>query len=279
MAGKVFIIAEIGLNSNGDLSLTKEMIKAAKESGCDAVKFQKRNIDKVYTEEYLKGPRKSPWGTTQREQKEGLEFSEEEYDSIDKFCKKNNIEWFASAWDLDSQAFLRRYGCKYNKIASPMLVDKDFLNEVAKERKYTFISTGMSKLQDIATAVEIFDKHKCPFELMHCVSEYPLKAANANLAMIVRLRNTFDCEVGWSDHSMGNHLSIAAVTLGASSVERHFTTDRSLYGSDQKASIEPEEMKRMVDGIRDIEVAIGNGTKTITEQEKFNAKKLRQHIL
>ena len=164
---KIFFIAEIGINNNGDLKICKELIDLSKEAGFDAVKFQKRDINIVYTKEMLDSPRESPWGKTQRDQKQGLEFNEEEYNEIDNYCKLKKIEWFASAWDLNSLTFLKKYNLKYNKIASAMIVDKKFLREVAKEKKHTFISTGMSTMEDIENAVNIFKKEKCSFELMH----------------------------------------------------------------------------------------------------------------
>ena len=165
----LFLIAEVGINHNGDLELAKNMIKAAHDAGFDAVKFQKRTIENVYTKEYLDGDRESPWGVTQREQKEGLEFSEDEYGEIDKYCKELGIEWFASAWDVDSQKFLRKFDLKYNKVASPMLGHKPLLKEIASEGKKTFVSTGMATLEEIDEVVHLFRKANCPFELMYCV--------------------------------------------------------------------------------------------------------------
>ncbi|MBT5470899.1 MAG: N-acetylneuraminate synthase, partial [Nitrospina sp.] len=177
----MFVIAEIGINHNGDIFIAKKLIDVASEAGCDAVKFQKRTIDKVYTKEVLDSPRESPWGTTQREQKEGLEFGKEEYEEIDKYCRDKGIEWYASAWDLESQEFLRQFDCKYNKIASSMIVDEDFLKAVASEGRHTFVSTGMMELDGVDSAVKVFQDAKCPFELMHTVSTYPMKDEDANL--------------------------------------------------------------------------------------------------
>ena len=168
----IFIISEIGINHNGDLELAKKMIQESKDCGADAVKFQKRDIDIVYDKKLLDSFRESPWGNTQRDQKQGLEFDEKDYDQIDEFCKKINIEWFASAWDINSLKLLDKYDPKYHKIASAMIVDIKLLNEVAKRKKHTFISTGMSKIKDIEKAVNIFRNHKCSFELMHCISKY-----------------------------------------------------------------------------------------------------------
>jgi N-acetylneuraminate synthase len=181
MKNNIFIIAEIGINHNGDLNLAKKLIEKSKQAGADAVKFQKRNINIVYSQEELDKPRESPFGLTTRDQKLGLEFNVSEYDEIDSFCKKKNIEWFASAWDLDSLKFLKKYNLNYNKIASAMIVDHDLLKEVAKEQKYTFISTGMSTYKMIDYAVKIFKDYNCPFELMHCVSQYPFESEFASL--------------------------------------------------------------------------------------------------
>ena len=174
MAKNPFIIAEIGINHNGSIKICKKLIDIAKRSGCDAVKFQKRNIDLVYSKDQLDSPRESPWGKTTRDQKKGLELNYSDYCIINNYCKKLKINWFASAWDLESIKFLKKFNLKYNKIASAMLVDKKFLYEVAKQRKYTFISTGMSYMQNISDAVKIFKANKCKFELMHCVSTYPI---------------------------------------------------------------------------------------------------------
>ena len=270
-----FITAEIGINHNGDLELAKKLIDLAAEAGCDAVKFQKRTIDKVYTQEYLAGERVSPWGTTQREQKEGLEFGLEEYREIDRYCREKGIEWFASAWDVDSQIFLRQFDLKYNKVASAMLVNDALLQEIAKEKKYTFIATGMSTWEEIDHAVAVFRKYDCPFELMHCNSTYPMKNEDANLLMIPVLREKYGVRVGYSGHETGRTVSTAAVALGAASVERHITLDKAMYGSDQAASLEADDFQRLVKDIRVIEKALGNGEKVLTEAETVVRKKLR----
>lgn len=270
-----FIIAEIGINHNGDLQLAKKLIDAAVTAGCDAVKFQKRTVDKVYTQEYLDEPRISPWGTTQREQKEGLEFSKEQYDQIDRYCREKGIEWYASAWDIESQKFLKQYDCKFNKVASAMLTNQELLEEIAKEGKYTFIATGMSVLEEIDNAVEIFEKYKCPFELMHCNSTYPMPEEDANLKLIKVLSDVYKCRVGYSGHEAGTLVSTCAVAAGATSIERHITIDRTMYGSDQKASIEPYELCKLVKDIRDTEKIMGDGKKVLTEAEKEAREKLR----
>ena len=277
---KIIIIAEIGINHNGDLDLAKKMVKAVKGCGADLVKFQKRDINLVYTKSFLDEKRESPWGNTQFDQKNGLEFNEKEYDEINSYCKEINIGWFASAWDLNSLKFLDKYNFKYHKIASAMIVDKKFLNEVAERKKHTFISTGMSTDEDIDCAVNIFRKNNCPFELMHCVSAYPFDAKHSNLQLISIMKKKYNCDVGYSGHEKsGLAISYAAAAQGISSLERHFTTDRTLYGSDQAASIATEGFARLVGGVREIEKAFSQvQKKEILEIEKPVAKKLREHL-
>lgn len=271
----VIVIAEIGINHNGDMELAKKLIEWAALCGCDAVKFQKRTVDKVYTKEYLDSYRESPWGTTQRAQKEGLEFGKEEYDIIDAYCKEHKIDWFASAWDIDAQIFLKQYDLHYNKVASAMLVREDLLEMIAQEGKHTFISTGMSTWEEIDKVVEIFRKHNCPFELMHCNSTYPMKNEDANLQMIGKLRERYGCDVGYSGHETGRIVSLAAAALGATSVERHITLDRAMYGSDQAASLEVDDLQRLVKDIRTIEQALGTGERILSPAEEAVKKKLR----
>jgi N-acetylneuraminate synthase len=278
MKKPIFIIAEIGINHNGDLGITKDLIKVAKEAGCDAVKFQKRTLEKVYTQEELNNQRESPWGTTNRQQKEGLEFGQQEFEQIDSYCNELDIEWFASAWDVESQNFLKQFDLKYNKIASAMMVDSDLLRIVAAEGRHTFISTGMSTLEEIDCAVEIFKKSGCPFEVMHCVSTYPMKDEDANLKMIHSLRKRYQCDVGYSGHEVGLAVSYAAAALGITSLERHVTLGRSMYGSDQSASIEPSGLRQLVGAVRKIEKAMGDGVKRIIDAEVPIADKLRAHL-
>ena len=271
-----FLIAEIGINHNGDLEIAKKLIDFACQAKFDAVKFQKRDINVVYTKEYLDSPRESPWGKTQREQKTGLEFGEKEYLEIDEYCKKKNIYWFASAWDVNSQKFLRKFNLKYNKVASAMLGNFPLLKEIAKEKRYTFISTGMCTLDEIRKVTQLFSEYECPFELMHCNSSYPMKDEEANLKCIKTLREKFACKVGYSGHE--NSLigvSIIAAALGATSIERHITLDRTMYGSDQAASIEARNLKNLGDSIRSVHLILGNGIKTITTEEKKVREKLR----
>jgi len=272
----VFLIAEIGINHNGDLDIAKKLIDGAVFAGCDAVKFQKRTLDKVYSKEELDKFRESPWGTTNRAQKEHLEFGRAHYDEIDRYCRQRGIHWLASAWDLESQKFLRPYDLKYNKIASAMLTHRELLQEVAAEGKYTFISTGMSTMTEIEAAVKIFQEAECPFELMHCSSEYPMRDEDANLRMIPVLRERFQCDVGYSGHEVGLITTCAAVALGATSVERHITLNRAMYGSDQAASVEVMGFYRLAGYLKTIEAAMGDGEKRISEKEHAIKEKLRK---
>lgn len=274
----IFFIAEIGINHNGDLALAKQLIDVAVDAGADAVKFQKRDIDLVYTQEFLDSSRESPWGTTQRHQKAGLEFGDEQYWEIDRYCRDKSIQWFASAWDINSKLFLRKFKCNYNKIASAMIVDEDLLHATAEEGLHTFISTGMSSYAQIDRAVEIFSKASCPYELMHCVSTYPMRDEDANLRTILTLRERYGCEVGYSGHEAGLAVSYAAAALGISSLERHITMNRAMYGSDQAASIEPAGLRQLVGAIRKIELAMGDGVKRVLDAEVPIAQKLRAHI-
>lgn len=277
---KVYIIGEIGINHNGDLKIAKELIKQANECGADAVKFQKRKIEAVYSKDILDQERESPWGKTQREQKFGLEFEINEYNEINEYCRQIGIDWFASAWDIDSLNFLKQYNLKFNKVASAMITDLKLLESIAQSKLHTFISTGMSSKDDIDNAVDIFKKNNCSFELMHCISAYPFDDTKANLNLIKVLKDKFKCNVGYSGHEKGGlAISYAATAFDISSLERHFTLDRTMYGSDQAASIEPKTFKELIGGVRKIEKAIqGDKDKKILEIEKEVAKKLRSHI-
>ena len=275
IAERVFVIAEIGINHNGDLTVAKQLIDVAHAAGCDAVKFQKRAIDVVYSPDVLAQPRQSPWGATQREQKEGLEFGEAEYDAIDAYCRELGIDWFASAWDVDSQHFLAKYKLKYNKIASAMVTNRAVVEAVAAEKKLTFLSTGMSTIQEVDAAVDIFRKHGCPFVLMHTVSTYPTAEAELNLITMQTLRQRYGVDVGYSGHEVSVEPSVLAALLGAVAVERHITLDRTMYGSDQSASLEPDELAALVERMRAIPSLIGDGEKRVTQGEEAVARKLR----
>ena len=274
----IFITGEIGINHNGDLGIAKNLIDVAVDAGADAVKFQKRSIDLVYTKEFLDSPRESPWGTTQREQKEGIEFGLDEYQEIDKYCREKGIDWYASAWDIESLKFLLKFNLKHNKIASAMIVYHDFLKEVASERRHTFISTGMTEEKDIAKAVKIFREANCPFTLMHCISTYPMVDEDANLNAIKTIREKYNCDVGYSGHEVGLAVSYAAAALSITALERHITLDRAMYGSDQASSVEPAGFRMLVGAVRKIEKAMGDGKLGYNEKEISIAENLRQHL-
>ena len=274
----IYIIAEIGINHNGDIGIAKDLIDVAVDAGADAVKFQKRTIDHVYTKDFLSSNRESPWGTTQKEQKEGLEFGLEEYKEIDRYCKEKGIEWFASAWDLESQKFLKQFNLNYNKVASAMIVYEDLFKEIASEGKHTFISTGMTTEDDIAKAVEVFHSANCPFTLLHCISTYPMKDEDANLNAINTLRKKYNCNVGYSGHEVGLAVSYGAAALGITVLERHITINRAMYGSDQASSVEPPAFRNLVGAVRKIEKAMGDGKLGYLEREVPIAKNLRQHL-
>lgn len=275
IANRVFVIAEIGINHNGDLEIAKKLIDMAKAADCDAVKFQKRTIDIVYTPEVLAQKRESPWGTTQREQKEGLEFGEAEYDEIDAYCRKVGIAWFASAWDVPSQHFLRKYDGRFNKVASAMVTHGEFLEEVASEGKLTFISTGMATLEAIDRAVEIFKRRDCPFVLFHVVATYPAAEEDLNLRVMQALRERYGCAVGYSGHESSVSPSIMAAMMGAVAIERHITLSRAMYGSDQAASLEKPGLETMVAQLRKIPAVMGDGVKRVLKAEAVVAGKLR----
>ena len=275
----VFLIAEVGINHNGDLNVAKKLIDYAAAAGFDAVKFQKRNIDLVYKKDFLDSFRESPWGNTQRDQKSALEFNINDYKEIDNYCNKKNIKWSASAWDLDSQEFISSLNVGFNKVASPMLGHKPLIKKIAAEKKKTFISTGMSTLEELDEVVMIFKNANCDFEIMHCNSSYPMSENEANLMCIQTLKKRYGCDVGYSGHeSTLLKICITAVALGATSIERHITLDRAMYGSDQAASIEAGSLKSFVDTIRMIPVIKGDGIKKITDKEKIVRKKLRVNI-
>jgi N-acetylneuraminate synthase len=272
----LYLIAEIGINHNGSEELAKLMIQSAHAAGFDAVKFQKRDIEKVYSKDLLDSPRESPWGSTQRQQKMGLEFSRAQYEDIDRYCKALGIAWSASAWDLDSQEFIHSFDVPWNKVASPMLGNRPLLRKIASERKRTFVSTGMSDIWEIDEVVNLFQRANCPIELMHCNSTYPMPEDHANLKCIPMLRERYHVPVGYSGHEKSVlKVCIAAVALGATSIERHITLDHTMYGSDQAASIETHDLKNFVEVMREVPLMLGNGEKFIQETEIPIRKKLR----
>ena len=272
---KTFIIGEIGINHNGNLKNALDLIRIAKNSGFDAVKFQKRTPEITTPKSKAEILRETPWGRiTYLDYKKKIEFGKKEFDEINKFCKKLKIIWFASPWDIRSNDFLKKYKLKYNKIASPMLTNLKLLNHVAKQKKFTFISTGMSTIKDIEKAVKIFRKNKCQFNLMHGVSTYPCKEENLNLQLIEIYKKKFKVNIGYSGHEKSVSPSLMAVCLGATSIERHITLDRTMWGTDQAASLEQNGMRNLVDLIRKYERAYGNGKKKFLPDEK---KKLKEN--
>ena len=273
----VFITAEIGINHNASLEIAKKLIDIAASAGCDAVKFQKRNVEKIYTKEFLDSPLESPWGKTERDMRLHREFSLKQFEKINKYCKEKRISWYVSCWDVKSQIQMRKFRTKYNKVASAMLVHEKLLKIVAEEGKYTFISTGMSVMKDIKKAVKIFRKYRCPFELMHSHSAYPMPLKEANLRVIQTLKKKFNCKVGYSGHESSSYLvCLTAVMLGATSIERHITLDRTMWGSDHAASLEPAGLYRLVRDIRSLDNIVGDGKKKIWKSELAAQKKLRQ---
>ncbi len=275
----LYLIAEIGINHNGDLGIARQLIDVAADAGFDAVKFQKRTVDVVYTEEFLDSPRESPWGTTQRDQKEGLEFGRADYEEIAAHCAERGLDWSASAWDVEAQRFLQEFDLPFNKVASAMLGHRPLLEEIASERRRTFISTGMATLKEIDEVVELFQGHDCPFELLHCNSTYPMAETDANLRCIPMLRERYGCSVGYSGHeSSGIKVCVTAVALGATVLERHITMDRAMYGSDQAASLEAAGLGSFVESVRTIPQLLGTGEKVITEAEQAVREKLRVDV-
>ena len=275
----VKIIAEIGINHNGDISMAKKLISMAKNCGCDYVKFQKRNPDICVPENQKKLMRETPWGyISYLDYKKKIEFSKDDYKIIDDYCKEKKIEWFASVWDLDSLKFIEQFNVSTHKIASALVTNLELLKEVAKCKKYTFISTGMCELEDIDKAVDIFKKANCEFELMHSVSTYPADEKDLNLSLINFYKKRYNCNVGYSGHEAGISPSVIAAALGASSIERHITLSRSLFGTDQSASVERRGLTELVTVIRKIPIVLGVPQKKMLDAEKPIAKKMRYWV-
>jgi N-acetylneuraminate synthase len=271
-----FIIAEIGINHNGDLETARQLIDVAASAGCDAVKFQKRTIDIVYTKEELGKPRESPFGTTYRELKEGLELGLDDYREIDHYCHELGITWFASCWDEPSVDFIDRFHPPCYKIASASLTDDSLLRHTRSKGKPIILSTGMSTLEQIDHAVEILGEDE--LVILHCTSAYPSPPEELNLRVIHTLENHYHCPIGYSGHEVGISTTVAAMVMGAKIVERHITLDRAMWGSDQAASMEPQGIKRLVEYIRTIERAMGDGNKVIypSEREKIYRHRLKR---
>ena len=270
-----FIIAEIGINHNGDLEIAKKLIDAAAVAGCDAVKFQKRTPELCVPPEQRDVMRETPWGLINYlEYRHRIEFGQEEYQEIDRYCKEHNIIWFASVWDKASVDFLEAFDPPCYKIPSACLTDDELLSYANATGRPIILSTGMSTIEQIRHAVSLLDENR--LLLAHCTSAYPCKPEELNLRMIQTLRSTFDCPVGYSGHEVGLQTTYAAVALGACFVERHITLDRAMWGSDQAASVEPWGFMRLVRDIRVIEKALGNGVKQIYESELPIMQKLRR---
>ena len=269
-----FIIAEIGINHNGSLDLAKKMIDEAVMAGCDAVKFQKRTVTKVYTPEELDVYRPNYYGNTNRDLKLGLELSYEAYCQIDEYCKSKKIMWFASCWDVDSVDFIEQFDVPCHKVASALLTDDEFLRKVKATGKPILMSTGMSTMEEIRHAVDILGEDN--LVLFQCTSTYPSEHNEINLRVIEEFRKKFNCPIGYSGHEKGLLPSILSVQLGACSVERHITMDRTLWGSDQAASLEPEGLRRMVRDIREVKKVLGDGKKVVYDSELPVRAKLRK---
>lgn len=268
------IIAEIGINHNGDVKLAKKLIDIAVEYGCDAVKFQKRTVDVVYTPEDLARPRENPFGPTNGDLKRGLEFGKKEYAQIDKYCKKKGILWFASPWDEQSVDFLEQFDVPCYKIASACLTDDNLLKRVHRTDKPVILSTGMSSPKQIDHAVKILGDKK--LILLQCTATYPSQLSDLNLKVISWLRDKYPIPIGYSGHETGIVESVMAVTLGASVVERHITLDRAMWGSDQAASLEPPGLQKMVRDIRNVSIVLGSDKKQILDSEMPVLQKLRR---
>ena len=276
---KVYIIAEIGINHNGDLNIAKKLIDIAKVAGCDAVKFQKRNPDVCVPEHQKSVERDTPWGRmTYLEYKYKVEFGKKEYDEIDEHCKQRDIAWSASPWDLESLGFLNRYNLPFIKIPSALLTDLDLIAASAKTSKKLIISTGMSTLDEIDTSVNIIKSSNpdCELAILHCNSSYPAPNNDLNLTCIKTLQDRYNCKVGYSGHEFGLTTTIASVCLGASIIERHITLDRTMWGTDQMCSVEPQGLIKLVRGINELSLALGDGVKRVTKGEKLIKDKLRK---
>lgn len=275
---RIYVIAEIGINHNGNLDQALEMIRQAKEAGCDAVKFQKRTIEIVYSNEELRKPRENVFGGTNGDLKRGLEFGKAQYDALDRQCKELEIDWFASPWDEPSVDFLMQYESPYIKIASAMVMDRDFLEHCARSKRPLLVSTGMCDLPMINRAIEAIERVGGNIAcLYHCTSTYPTRDEEINLSGLDTLKTAFPhLRVGFSGHEKGIMPSVCAAAMGAASIERHVTLDRNDWGSDQKASLEMKELADLVSQIRRLEIVRGDGVLRIYDDEKPIAEKLRR---
>ena len=269
-----YVIAEVGINHNGDIDLAKRLISVAVAAGCDAVKFQKRTVDVVYTAKELAQPRPNPFGDTNGDLKHGLEFEADDYEEIASFCKQLKMPWLVSPWDEQSVDFMEKYDTPVYKIASASLTDDNLLKHVRATGKPILASTGMSTYEEIDHAVQVLGKDK--LILMHTTSTYPAKYEQLNLLAIPEMRQRYGVPVGYSGHETGIPTSVAAAVLGACVVERHITMDRAMWGSDQAASLEPNGISRLVRDIRLCEQSMGDGVKRVYEEEIPVMKKLRR---
>jgi N-acetylneuraminate synthase len=278
---KTYIIAEIGINHNGSLDVAKRLIDIAAAAGCDAVKFQKRDPDVCVPEHQKNVLKDTPWGSmTYLEYKHKTEFGKEEYDEIDGYCRERKIKWSASPWDLGSLDFILNYDVPFIKIPSAMLTNKPLLEACLSSGKKVILSTGMSTEKEISEAVSFLEerikvRNNFSYAILHCNSTYPAPLEELNLSCIKTLKETFNCEVGYSGHEFRLGTSVAAIYLGATIIERHITLDRSMWGSDHLSSVEPQGLFKLVSGIRELEKAFGNGEISVTESEKPVRKKLR----
>ncbi len=269
-----YVVGEIGINHNGDLALAKKLIDCAALAGADAVKFQKRTVDVVYSREELERPRETPFGKTNGELKRALEFGLEEYGALDTYAREHNIAWFASCWDEASVDFIEKFNPPAYKIASASLTDDNLLKHHQATGRPIILSTGMSTLEQMDHAIDVLGTAN--LVVLHATSAYPAQLEHLNLSMIPKLKERYQVPVGYSGHEVGLAASLAAVALGACMVERHITLDRAMWGSDQAASVEPQGLLRLVRDIRNVEISLGNGEKIVTEAEQAVMKKLRR---
>jgi len=276
---KIYIIAEIGINHNGSLEIAKQLIDIAKVAGCDVVKFQKRNPDVCVPEHQKKIMRDTPWGRmSYLDYKYKVEFDKSDYDEIDLYCKSKGINWSASPWDIDSLNFLNEYNIPFIKIPSALLTDLELIKESAKSNKELIISTGMSTLEEVDNAVQTIKdvNSNCQYSILHCNSSYPAPIEDLNLKCINTLQKRYQCRVGYSGHEFGLTTTIASICMGASIIERHITLDRTMWGTDQMCSVEPQRLIKLVRGIKELNLALGNGEKKVTANEIEIRKKLRK---
>ena len=277
MMNKTYIIAEIGINHNGDLDVAKKLIDIASVAGCDAVKFQKRNPDVCVPEHQKPLMRDTPWGCmTYLEYKHRVEFGLEEYQEIDRYCKERGIAWSASPWDMDSLEFILKFDIPFIKIPSAMLTNEDLMKGSASSGKKVILSTGMSTTEEIDDAVQwMIDEGCYDYALLHCNSTYPAPIDNLNLKCIQTLQERYGCEVGYSGHEFRLGTTVASIYLGATIIERHITLDRTMWGTDQLSSVEPQGLIKLVKGVRELEMALGDGQKRVMASELPIRRKLR----